>query len=108
MFKKSLFASILFALLVTSFAIAQNNPVGSYTVSSQDGACISTGSIKVSFPVLSSGVYESGWVVELTIVGSSSAPQALSVPANGGDVVFANLSPGKYDINVSKDRKSVV
>lgn len=102
MFKKPLFASILFTLIFTSFATAQNKPVSSYTVSSQDGACISTGSIKVSFPAPSPGVYESGWVVELTITDSSLAPQALSVPANGGDVVFGNLSPGKYDINVSK------
>lgn len=102
MFKKAVFSSILFTIIVTSFSFAQTSPVSSYTVSSQDGACISTGSIKVSFPALSSGVYESGWVVELTTVGSSSAPQALSVPSNGADVVFGNLSPGKYNINVSK------
>ena len=95
-FQAFLSLTVLFFGL-SSLGSAQSVDLVSYNVSPQNGTCLSSGSITISFPNPSPGIYED-WTAQLAIEGSSAQPQTMSVPSDGSDIVFSNLTANSYNI----------
>ena len=86
---------MLFCFLAFStLATAQCNVAG-FTATPTNGTCFANGSITVQVP---GAVNCTNWVAILT--PPSGSEQLLSIPANGGPVVFTSLQAGSYSIRL--------
>lgn len=89
---------IVFIFLLASqldhVAYSQCNVAG-FTATPTNGTCFANGSISVQVPGASTC---SGWVAILT--PQTGGEQTLTIPANGGPVVFGSLAPGNYNVRL--------
>lgn len=69
--------------------------VSAFTVTKQDGTCFANGTITVQVP---SAVTCTNWSAILT--PPTGPEQSLSIPANGGPVVFTSLAAGSYSVRL--------
>jgi hypothetical protein len=102
--KLQLFAKIALVIMtffVSSLSIAQCN-VNSFTATRTNGTCIANGSISVQVP---GAVTCTNWIAILT--PPSGSEQTLSIPANGGPVVFNSLPAGSYTIRLTNGSSTI-
>lgn len=96
------FYLIFFLFILSAITLAQT-PITTYTVTKTNGNCFSNSSIAISFPNPGTNGYESGWLAELSIQGSSSVqPSIIEVPINGATITFSNLSNNNYELKLVK------
>ncbi|MBE9575089.1 gliding motility-associated C-terminal domain-containing protein [Flavobacterium proteolyticum] len=92
----------MFFFLVLSYSANAQCDVASFTATPTNGTCFANASISVQVP---GAVNCTNWVAILT--PPSGSEQQLSIPANGGPVVFNSLQAGSYSVRLTDGLSTV-